>query len=450
MIPGTFKNIYDICKAGWLYEQILTLEPTYADPDDPNLRLKINTEKVMRNLREECYRELMVSYIPMMALFYYPQVSISEADYILYMSPYARADDISDKAIAEIKEIAAQRKPGAKIVVVGKAANCEKLLNGSISDIIFYGDHYAEKVGKLFDIDFGEQYFIYDDKEDHLAFWPVDGCMNKCKFCRRSYMDIKFESIPLDVIKENLDRFKANHPEQMRRISLRAENITEYGIDIYGKQMLHHIINMLDSYDEIESIDIMIGLSIGEVTDEILDAIVKSRKIRHIQMNPEVGTDRLLNVIGKRHTREKAIRVFKAIRKAHPDAFLSSTVMIGLPTETNEDILALASLMGELDIDYLHVNNFVVAPRQPLAKYPQLSAEETEAHLRLLIQELPQYLNRDLVVDHNKIFDDKDSPETKQAMEELEKLNKECLFPRHYIEYRRWDNKTKEWLVDEK
>ena len=62
-------------------------------------------------------------------------------------------------------------------------------------------------------------------------------------------MDIKFESLSLDTIEENLNFIKSTHPERLKTISLRAENLTEYGIDIYGKPMLHKLMDLLESYE---------------------------------------------------------------------------------------------------------------------------------------------------------------------------------------------------------
>lgn len=220
------------------------------------------------------------------------------------MHMYARCDDYSDFVAKQLENIARSRKPGAEIIVLGKAANAEKLLNGSISNITFWGDHFTEKLGKKFDMDIKEEYFVYNDIEKHLAIWPVDGCLNKCKFCRRPYMEIKFESLSLETIRTNLDLIRLDTPELMRKISIRAENLTEYGIDIYGKLMLHELIYLINSYDEVKEIEFPIGMCIGEITPQILEALCYSKKITKLAMNLETGSDRLLKFIGKKHTCE--------------------------------------------------------------------------------------------------------------------------------------------------
>lgn len=414
-------------------KQILFSRPNYVNPE--SVRYKINADYLKFYAREECYRELLVSYLPMLPLLE-KTVHFEEADYILYMHMYARCDDMSDWVAKQLQEIAEHRKEGAEIIVVGKAANAEKLLNGSISNITFWGDHFAEKLGKKFGFDIKEQYFVYDEKEKHLAIWPVDGCLQKCKFCRRSYMDIKFESLSLDVIKQQLDFIQAHAPELLLTISLRAENLTEYGIDIYGKQMLHELIQLIASYPEVKQIKIPIGLSIGEITPEILDAMCSCNKLVDIAMNLEAGTDRLLKVLGKKHTCEQAIHVFTKLREALPGLKINSTVMIGLPTEGFDDIWGLANLIGKTQPDNVLCNIYASSPRHPLAKLPQISHSLSEYHLRLLLDWIRYTVRRELTFKHEYIYKRPKSRRARRAKAELKSDNavylQHGLLPRYH------------------
>lgn len=356
-----------------------------VSPDKSRFKINADFLKVNLNWAGECYRELMVSYIPMLPLLE-DTVSFKDADYILYEHPYSRAEDMSWKVIEELNWISENRKEGAEIIVVGKSANAKELLNGSIENITFWGDHFTEKLGKKFGLNIKEQYFVWDDELEQLSIWPVDGCLRKCKFCRRSYMHIRFESLSLDTIKENLDYYKKNEPEKMYRISLRAENLTEYGIDIYGTQKLHELIDLLNSYDEIEEIDIPIGVAICEITPEILDAFCRCKKLVRIALNMEAGSNRLLKLIGKDHTREKVLHVYQKITQAIPDIWIDSMVMIGLPTETLTDIMELADLIEKTQPNWIGCVYYQWAPRQPLAQLPQLSKSLKEYHQEFFLQ----------------------------------------------------------------
>lgn len=361
----------------------ISAQKPYANPNE--VKYKINADAIRLWIREECYRELMVSYFQIIPLLE-NEVAFDDADYILFMHCYARCDDMSSFVLQMLRRLNEIKKPGAKIIVLGKAANAEKLLNGETNDFIFLGDHFAEKLGKMFGMDLHEKYFVYDERASKLSMWPVDGCLQKCKFCRRCFMHIKFESLSLEHIKTRLDYLQANFPETLRKISLRAENLTEYGIDIYGTQMLHKLIELIASYDEVESIELPIGISIGEITPEILNAICNCPKIKRISMNMEAGTDRLLQLIGKKHTCEQALTIISEIKSHIPDVFITTTVMIGLPTETFDDIQALAYQIVNSMVDDVLVNYYVESPNHLLANYPQMSNSLKEYHLKMLLK----------------------------------------------------------------
>lgn len=411
--------------------QLLLSDPSKRYVSYEESKYKINAYFIHSNNIQECYREQMVSFIPMLPLLE-EQVRIEEADYILYSHAYARCEDMSHVVIKELKYLDSIRKPGAEIIVVGKAANAEKLLNGSIKNITFWMSHFTEKLGKKFGFDIREQYFVYDEEEDHLAIWPVDGCLQKCYFCRRTYMHIPFESIPLDVIKQNLDYFKNNAPEKMRNISLRAENLTEYGIDIYGKQCLEEIIDLIDSYDEVESLDCPIGVCIGEVTPAIKNSLCKSKKLKAISLNLEAGTDRLLKVIGKKHSIEDAITLYRDLRENNPEIYLSTTVMIGLPTETMADVYALAELITVTQPDSVLCNYYICVPKHPLAKFEQMTESLREYHLKIFLKHIGDTFQRNMFVSHDRIFKNKKSRNVVRMFEELKEFNKHLDFPRYY------------------
>lgn len=387
---------------------------------------KINAEPLQINITQECYRDQLVSFFQMAPLIK-KTVRLEEADYILYANPYARIEDFSYDVLEDLERINRNRKKGAEIIIVGKATNIKTQIEGKYDNITYVDKHYTKYIGERFGLDIEDKYIVYDDRFEKLNIWPVDGCLNKCGFCRRTYMNIPFESIPIEELKKQLDWFKENHPEQMRYVSLRAENLTQYGLDIYGKQMLHKVIELIDSYDEIESIELPIGMCIGEITDEILEAICKCKKISLIGLNLEAGSDRLLKLVNKKHDRAKAINVCTAIREANPKVSIRSTIMIGLPTEGLEDILQLADLIIKCKVNYVHGNYYGYSPQHPIAKYQQINDKVRQLHLAYLIKLLKANynprLNNNFILQmrHEKIED----TSKRSVHREIERLKEE-------------------------
>lgn len=416
-------------------EEALFAKPVYVNRTDSPFCINADYLKSNSDFFAECQRELFVSLFPMLPLLE-KTVPLEEADYILYSHPYARVEDMSPVVIEQLRYIDTHRKPSAEIIVVGKSSNAEELLAGSIQNITFWSNHYAELVGKKFGVNITDEYFVYDTEQKVLNIWPVNGCLRKCKFCRRSYMDIPFESLSLEYIKQNLDYYKSVSPEKLYQIRLRAENLTEYGIDIYNRQALAELIDLISSYDEVKEIEILIGLAICEITDQILDSICKSGKFTFIAMNLEAGSNTLLQTIGKEHTRERAIYIAERIRNANPEIFLCSTVMVGLPTETLDDVYKLADLCIKTTMNHVQINMYGSAPKHPLNSLPQLSPQLRKYHLRLMVKLIKEKKlaseNKDLLcIVYERNFKRKSR---KAAIEKLiseQRLKTACLFTWH-------------------
>lgn len=395
-------------------------------------KYKICAEPLQRNTFQDCYREQLVSFFQMAPLIE-KTVPLEEADYILYSNPYARVQDFSDSVLKELEEIDKKRKSTAEIIICGKATNIEHILKDKYANITYIPSHFAEYIGKRFEFDFKEEYVVYDDRNGFLNIWPVDGCLNKCGFCRRTYMNIPFESQSIEFLKEKLDWYKENYPKQLKYVSLRAENLNQYGLDIDGENTTYKVIDLLNSYDEIEYISIGIGYSIGETNELLKESLAKCNKIGDIVLYPETGSDRLLKLIGKKHTCNMFKEFVKFLRTYHPNIIIWVAVMIGLPTESLSDIEELGNLLMSCDIDLVHCNYYGYVDKHPLSIYPQLSQKLKEYHLKYLINYIKKHYNKEkiLTLRHETFYDSS----KRSVVRELEQIKKEQKYTKGRILY---------------
>lgn len=390
-------------------------------------KYKICAEPLQYNTFQDCYREQLVSLFQMASLMD-KTVPLEEADYILYSNPTARVQDFTDSILDELEEINRRRKSGAEIIICGKATNIKDILKDKYPNITYVPSHYAKYVGNRFELDFKDEYVVYDERNRFLNIWPVDGCLNKCGFCRRTYMDIPFESQTLEFLKEKLDWFKENHPEQMKYVSLRAENLNQYGLDIDGESTLYKVIDLLNSYDEIEYISISIGFSLGETNEKLKRSLANCQKvIGNIVLYFETGSDRLLKMIGKKHTCQMAKEFIEFLRTFHPNIHISAAIMVGLPTEGLGDIESLGNLLMDCDINFIECNYYGYSPKHPLAVYPQLSPQLKEYHLKYLINYLKKHYDKEkLLILRHETFYDSSKRSVVKKLEKIAENQKRC------------------------
>ena len=371
----------------------------------PDIPYRINTDFVWNNLNDQCGRDKLVHFLPMVPLME-QSVAISEADHILYAHYFGRMENSSEYVLFELYKISQVMKHGAELIILGRSATFEndpKFYNYAkslgLDNITFIGENFTKVLGERFGMDIQDHHVVYDEigrfgnNEPELNIWPVDGCSKSCSFCRRNFMTRpKLESLPLEQIKEQLDFIKMTNPHMLKTINMRAENLTLYGVDIYGKKMLHEFINLLGTYP-IEQLNSFIGLDIAEITPEMLDAM-KHIPLNKIALNIEHGSERILEMLNKGLTLDKTYHVYETLRNAHPDVYIDSLSMIGFPSETKQDVYDHAKVVSDLRPNRMLLNHYYMEPQHPLARLPQLSEKQVWKLQKAFIKSLQKYSSK--------------------------------------------------------
>ena len=106
--------------------------------------------------------------------------------------------------------------------------------------------------------------------------------------------------------------------------------------------------------------------------------------------------------------------------------------MLGLPTETLEDVYEVADLIKQTTMNNVLCNYYVLTPGQPLARLPQMSDSLREYHLKILLKELRSNPITPLRVKHHTIFKKPYSRKTVRMMKELQETDNYRLFPGYW------------------
>ncbi|MCD6551415.1 30S ribosomal protein S12 methylthiotransferase RimO [Thermotoga sp.] len=179
-----------------------------------------------------------------------------------------------------------------------------------------------------------------------------DGCDRSCTFCSIPSFKGRLKSREIDdVINEVSDLLKQGKKE----IILVAQDTTSYGEDLYGRQSLSDLLRRLNSLKGDFWIRVMY-LHPDHLTDEIIDTILKlERVVNYFDVPVQHGSDRILNLMGRFKRSRELKEMLMRIRERSPDAILRTSVIVGFPTETEEDFDALKRFVEEVQFDKLGV-----------------------------------------------------------------------------------------------
>lgn len=186
------------------------------------------------------------------------------------------------------------------------------------------------------------------------------GCTNCCRFCLACFLNLPIRFVPLEELKRVIDLGLSYTP----KIALLGAQISahpkfhELCRYIYEKALQRPEIEMNFS-----------SLRVDAITPDVIKTLVLTGQ-HHSTLAVEAGSERLRRVINKNITEEQ---IFSAVRIAKENGLkgLKFYAMIGLPTETQEDIDALISLAKRLKSNFAGFDiSFGVSTFVPKAHTP--------------------------------------------------------------------------------
>ena len=118
-----------------------------------------------------------------------------------------------------------------------------------------------------------------------------------------------------------------------------------------------------------------------DATKELIDTVAECDKVcKHLHLPFQSGSNRILSLMNRKYTREKYIDLVNYSRSVIPELVLTSDVIVGFPTETEEDFLQTLSLVNDLSFQGLYTFIYSVRNGTPAAKMEQV--EDAVKHER--------------------------------------------------------------------
>ena len=206
------------------------------------------------------------------------------------------------------------------------------------------------------------------------------GCNNFCSYCIVPYVRGRERSRKIEnVISEVKGLIESGYKE----ITLLGQNVNSYGKDLNDGSSFAKLI------DEIAKIDGKFRLRFmsnhpKDITEDVVKAIASNKHAcKAIHLPVQSGSTRVLSLMNRRYTREQYLQEVEMIRSIIPDCAITTDIIVGFPTETEEDFLETMSLVEKVGYDGAFT--FVYSPR-----------EGTKA--AQMIEQIPAEIKRDRIM----------------------------------------------------
>ena len=249
----------------------------------------------------------------------------------------------------------------------------------------------SDKKYRCFDTEQPTNYLEIDEKTPQTrTSYPnawiniIYGCNNFCTYCIVPYVRGREVSRDMNSV---LDEVKKCVDEGYKEITLLGQNVNSYGNDVDDPNV--NFANLLRKIDKIEGkfrVRFMTSHP-KDLNDDIIDAMANSSKIcNNLHLPIQAGSDKVLANMNRRYDGAKYLQTIEKLRKAMPNIGITTDIMVGFPTETEDDFQKTLEIVEK--VRYSNAFTFIYSPRKgtPAAKMEQIPYAVKQERISRLIK----------------------------------------------------------------
>jgi ribosomal protein S12 methylthiotransferase len=212
----------------------------------------------------------------------------------------------------------------------------------------------------------------------HFAYFKIsEGCNRPCSFCAIPLMRGKHLSTPMEQLVKDAENLAKQGTKELVVI---AQDLTYYGLDLYGKRNLDELLRRLSDVNGIEWIRLQYAYPSG-FPMEVLDVMNERSNIcNYMDMPLQHITDNMLKSMRRGITKQKTIDIVNQIRDKVPGIAFRTTLITGYPGETQRDFEEMAEWVEETKFDRLGCFTY---------------SHEEKTHAHQLVDDVPEEVKQE-------------------------------------------------------
>ena len=207
----------------------------------------------------------------------------------------------------------------------------------------------------------------------HFAYFKIaEGCNRPCSFCAIPLMRGKHLTTPMEDLVTAAQKLAKNGTKELILI---AQDLTYYGLDLYGKRNLDELLRRISDVNGIEWIRLQYAYPSG-FPMEILDVMNERENIcKYMDMPLQHISDNMLKSMRRGITKQKTIGLVNEIRAKVPGIAMRTTLITGYPGETEQDFEEMQQWVQETKFDRLGCFTY---------------SHEEKTHAHALVDDVPE------------------------------------------------------------
>ncbi|MGI6680725.1 MAG: tRNA (N6-isopentenyl adenosine(37)-C2)-methylthiotransferase MiaB [Bdellovibrionota bacterium] len=184
------------------------------------------------------------------------------------------------------------------------------------------------------------------------------GCDNKCAYCIVPQTRGREVSRPHSEI---IDEILSSVEMGAKEVLLLGQCVNSYKSPVDESVSFEKLLEKISDIKGIERIR-FISPHPKHITDEFINLVCSNPKIcRHIHLPLQAGSDRVLELMNRKYTKERYLDIVNKIKSKVPDMAFTTDIIVGFPTETESDFLETVNVVEK--VGFVNSYSFVYSPR---------------------------------------------------------------------------------------
>jgi MiaB-like tRNA modifying enzyme len=213
----------------------------------------------------------------------------------------------------------------------------------------------------------------------------ASGCMSECTFCQTKLSKGDLSSYRLgDIVRQVQTEIK----EGCKEVWLTSTDNGCYGLDI-GTD-LPTLVNTVTEIpgDFMIRVGMMNPMYMPRIKTNLIESYDNDKVFKFLHIPVQSGSDKVLNDMKRGHTSETFREIVKKVKERFENFTISTDIIVGFPSETEEDFQKTITLLDETKPDVVNLSKYSARPGTDAAELKQIDAAEIKRRSKIIFEQI--------------------------------------------------------------
>ncbi len=213
----------------------------------------------------------------------------------------------------------------------------------------------------------------------------ASGCMSECTFCQTKLSKGDLSSYRLgDIVRQVRTEIR----DGCKEVWLTSTDNGCYGFDIGTDlpSLVNAVAEIPDNF--MIRVGMMNPMYMPRIKDELIKSFDNYKVFKFLHIPVQSGSNKVLNDMKRGHTAETYREIVKKAKQRFADFTISTDVIVGFPSETEEDFQKTVDLLDETRPDVVNLSRYSARPGTEAAEWEQIDVAEVKRRSKIIFDQI--------------------------------------------------------------